>query len=174
MPCGSKGQCGCLKSSCEGTEICPACAPPTAGGSAAVKPKAGSDASKDRDATDKGEGPKRKSNGRTGKKNLSSDCVATLKEWYDKHTDWPYPATSDKVELAKKTGMQEETVNNWFINARKRLMNAKDREKLVLARPPLPPLPRFHVNYSGNICPVHTTPQHNTTQHNTWHSPWNG
>lgn len=95
------------------------------------------EASKEGDAIDKGEGSKRKSNGRTGKKNLSSECVATLKEWYDKHTDWPYPATSDKVELAKKTGMQEETVNNWFINARKRLMNAKDREKLVLDRPSL-------------------------------------
>ena len=173
MPCGSKSHCGCLKSSRKGTEICLECAP-TAGGAAAVKPKAGSDASKDRDATDKGEGPKRKSNGRTGKKNLSSECVAVLKEWYDKHTDWPYPATSDKVELAKKTGMQEETVNNWFINARKRLMNAKDREKLVLARPPLPPLPRFDVNTLGNICPVHTIPHHTTPQHNTWHSPWNG
>ena len=85
---------------------------------------------------DDGTGVKRKSNGRSGKKNLTSETVAILKEWYDKHTDWPYPGQADKTAMAAKTNMPEDTVNNWFINARKRLMSSKDREKMVRTQGP--------------------------------------
>jgi hypothetical protein len=43
-----------------------------------------------------GQTPKRSSNGRAGKRNLSSDVVCILKNWYEEHNDWPYPNDAEQ------------------------------------------------------------------------------
>ncbi len=43
-----------------------------------------------------GQTPKRSSNGRAGKRNLSSEVVCILKNWYEEHNDWPYPNDAEQ------------------------------------------------------------------------------
>jgi len=92
-----------------------------------TRPAALRSTSTDRDTADGEMKGTRKSNGRSGKKNIAAEVVVVLKEWYDTHTDWPYPTQAEKEEFAKKTGVPEDTVNNWFINARKRNRDPKDK-----------------------------------------------
>mmetsp|Transcript_44168 Transcript_44168/g.106702 ORF Transcript_44168/g.106702 Transcript_44168/m.106702 type:complete len:261 (+) Transcript_44168:159-941(+) len=112
----------------------PAAQGPTKAPKAPVAPPPAPESQPGGEAAKEGASVKRKSNGRAGKKNLTSECVAVLKEWYDQHTEWPYPTQHDKQELSKKVGMSEETVNNWFINARKRLMNRHEKERIIGAQ----------------------------------------
>jgi hypothetical protein len=64
--------------------------------------------------------PKRHSNGRSGKRNISGEIVDVLRAWFEEHEDWPYPNDSEQAELSVKTGVSPKVVNTWFINARKR------------------------------------------------------
>jgi hypothetical protein len=38
----------------------------------------------------------RKTNGRSGKKNIPAEAVTVLREWFDKHGEWPYPSQEQK------------------------------------------------------------------------------
>ncbi|KAK4377517.1 hypothetical protein RND71_003813 [Anisodus tanguticus] len=52
---------------------------------------------------------------------LPERAVTILRAWLFDHFLHPYPTDSDKVMLAKQTGLSRNQVSNWFINARVRL-----------------------------------------------------
>ncbi|GMI87185.1 hypothetical protein HRI_002387800 [Hibiscus trionum] len=52
---------------------------------------------------------------------LPEHAVAVLKTWLFEHFLHPYPSDSDKLMLARQTGLSRTQVSNWFINARVRL-----------------------------------------------------
>lgn len=56
-------------------------------------------------------------------RNLPPSAVAVLKEWmFDpKNTHHPYPSENEKERLQKKANINRKQLNNWFINARKRI-----------------------------------------------------
>ncbi|XWS07700.1 hypothetical protein CRYUN_Cryun41cG0012500 [Craigia yunnanensis] len=52
---------------------------------------------------------------------LPDRAVAVLKAWLFEHFLHPYPSDSEKLMLARQTGLSRTQVSNWFINARVRL-----------------------------------------------------
>ncbi|CAN8234642.1 unnamed protein product [Cochlearia groenlandica] len=52
---------------------------------------------------------------------LPENSVSILRAWLFEHFLHPYPKESEKVMLAKQTGLSKNQVANWFINARVRL-----------------------------------------------------
>ncbi|PON74588.1 Knotted like homeodomain transcription factor [Parasponia andersonii] len=52
---------------------------------------------------------------------LPESSVSILRAWLFEHFLHPYPKESEKVILAKQTGLTTKQVANWFINARVRL-----------------------------------------------------
>ncbi|XP_009404911.2 BEL1-like homeodomain protein 1 [Musa acuminata AAA Group] len=52
---------------------------------------------------------------------LPERSVSVLRAWLFEHFLHPYPKDSDKMMLAKQTGLTRSQVSNWFINARVRL-----------------------------------------------------
>ncbi|KAJ8558424.1 hypothetical protein K7X08_005190 [Anisodus acutangulus] len=52
---------------------------------------------------------------------LPERAVPVLRGWLFQHFLHPYPKDSDKIMLAKQTGLTRSQVSNWFINARVRL-----------------------------------------------------
>nr|XP_016442736.1 PREDICTED: BEL1-like homeodomain protein 1 [Nicotiana tabacum]XP_016442743.1 PREDICTED: BEL1-like homeodomain protein 1 [Nicotiana tabacum] len=52
---------------------------------------------------------------------LPERAVSVLRAWLFEHFLHPYPRDSDKMMLAKQTGLTRSQVSNWFINARVRL-----------------------------------------------------
>ncbi|CAA0837819.1 BEL1-like homeodomain protein 1 [Striga hermonthica] len=52
---------------------------------------------------------------------LPERSVSVLRAWLFEHFLHPYPKDSDKLMLAKQTGLTRSQVSNWFINARVRL-----------------------------------------------------
>jgi hypothetical protein len=58
---------------------------------------------------------------RRGQK-LDAHATRILRGWITKHRENPYPDEDEKDELALQTGLRIEQINNWFINARRRLL----------------------------------------------------
>ncbi|EYU37829.1 hypothetical protein ABFS82_02G020200 [Erythranthe guttata] len=52
---------------------------------------------------------------------LPETSVSILRAWLFEHFLHPYPKDSDKIMLARQTGLTRSQVSNWFINARVRL-----------------------------------------------------
>ncbi|KAM1382142.1 hypothetical protein ACFX2F_034642 [Malus domestica] len=52
---------------------------------------------------------------------LPESSVSILRAWLFEHFLHPYPKDSDKILLARQTGLTRSQVSNWFINARVRL-----------------------------------------------------
>ncbi|XWS67136.1 hypothetical protein CRYUN_Cryun05aG0261000 [Craigia yunnanensis] len=52
---------------------------------------------------------------------LPERAVTVLRAWLFEHFLHPYPTDTDKLLLAKQTGLSRGQVSNWFINARVRL-----------------------------------------------------
>ncbi|XP_055815668.1 BEL1-like homeodomain protein 6 [Solanum dulcamara] len=52
---------------------------------------------------------------------LPESSVSVLRAWLFEHFLHPYPKDSDKIMLARQTGLTRSQVSNWFINARVRL-----------------------------------------------------
>ncbi|KAF8112733.1 hypothetical protein N665_0062s0077 [Sinapis alba] len=52
---------------------------------------------------------------------LPDSSVLILRAWLFEHFLHPYPRDSDKIMLARQTGLSRGQVSNWFINARVRL-----------------------------------------------------
>ncbi|KAE8713383.1 BEL1-like homeodomain protein 7 [Hibiscus syriacus] len=52
---------------------------------------------------------------------LPESSVSVLRAWLFEHFLHPYPKDSEKIMLAKQTGLSRSQVANWFINARVRL-----------------------------------------------------
>ncbi|CAO3649477.1 unnamed protein product [Cunninghamella echinulata] len=65
------------------------------------------------------------SNGKTNKRrrgNLPKAVTLILKEWLSEHKKHPYPTEEEKDALAKQTGLTLNQISNWFINARRRIL----------------------------------------------------
>jgi hypothetical protein len=73
---------------------------------------------------------------RTASGKFEKNQVQPLTEWLLKHSSNPYPSMDDKADLAMKSGLSTQQVQNWFINMRKRhwtpMMNGKRRPRTFL------------------------------------------
>eukprot|EP00730_Choanoeca_flexa_P014985 TRINITY_DN6753_c0_g1_i1.p1 TRINITY_DN6753_c0_g1~~TRINITY_DN6753_c0_g1_i1.p1 ORF type:complete len:473 (+),score=72.55 TRINITY_DN6753_c0_g1_i1:120-1538(+) len=58
-----------------------------------------------------------------GRNNLPKEVTAKLKTWFFDHADHPYPNEEKKMELANECSLTIMQINNWFINARRRLIS---------------------------------------------------
>ena len=54
--------------------------------------------------------------------NLPKSAIAHLKKWLFEHVTHPYPSDEDKRVLAVRADISVFQVNNWFINARRRII----------------------------------------------------
>ncbi|KAI5165063.1 hypothetical protein NEIRO03_0127 [Nematocida sp. AWRm78] len=54
--------------------------------------------------------------------NYPKTITKILKTWLSKHIDNPYPDEVEKKYLIYKTGLGNTQINNWFINARRRIL----------------------------------------------------
>ncbi|ORX61495.1 Homeodomain-like protein [Hesseltinella vesiculosa] len=54
--------------------------------------------------------------------NLPKAVTAILREWLAEHKKHPYPTEDEKDYLAKRTGLTLNQISNWFINARRRIL----------------------------------------------------
>ncbi|KAK2710811.1 homeobox protein unc-62-like isoform X2 [Artemia franciscana] len=53
---------------------------------------------------------------------LPKQATAMLKEWIWQHKDRPYPTEEEKRMLAERGNITVHQINNWFINARRRIL----------------------------------------------------
>lgn len=53
---------------------------------------------------------------------LPAKAVTLFRAWLFSHLKFPYPTEDEKEELALKSGLKVTQVNNWFTNARRRLL----------------------------------------------------
>ncbi|CAH1107572.1 unnamed protein product [Psylliodes chrysocephalus] len=58
----------------------------------------------------------------TKRPHLPTKAKNHLKKWLFKHTDHPYPTDQEKQMLMKETNLSLLQVENWFINARRRIL----------------------------------------------------
>jgi hypothetical protein len=64
-------------------------------------------------------------NGKTNKRrrgNLPKAVTAILRDWLSDHKKHPYPTEDEKDYLANRTGLTLNQISNWFINARRRIL----------------------------------------------------
>ncbi|KAI9350139.1 hypothetical protein BDR26DRAFT_851909 [Obelidium mucronatum] len=72
--------------------------------------------------------------------NYSPEIRAILLSWLGLNREYPYPTDADKNDLAAKTGLTLQQVNNWFINARRRKYQYMLEDVNVKGNPsPVPP-----------------------------------
>lgn len=57
---------------------------------------------------------------------LPPNSVAIFRHWLFNHLESPYPSEEEKEELAHKAGLRITQVNNWFTNARRRILPRED------------------------------------------------
>ncbi|XP_050390430.2 uncharacterized protein LOC126809721 [Patella vulgata] len=56
---------------------------------------------------------------------LSSAAKNILNDWYECHSEHPYPTDEEKEDLAEKAGVSPAQVKSWFANKRSRTNNTK-------------------------------------------------
>ncbi|KAL0088060.1 Homeodomain-like protein [Phycomyces blakesleeanus] len=62
--------------------------------------------------------------------NLPKAVTAILREWLARHKKHPYPTEEEKASLARETNLTLNQISNWFINARRRILQPMlDREE---------------------------------------------
>ena len=59
------------------------------------------------------------------RKQLRPKATGTLKEWFERHLDFPYPSEDEKRLLASQCELTVEQVSNWFSNKRCRSKSIK-------------------------------------------------
>lgn len=70
------------------------------------------------------------SRGRT-RNNLPKETTYILLKWLEEHLNHPYPNSFEKTQLMFSTGLNQQQLSNWFINARRRKIRAmKQRQKV--------------------------------------------
>ncbi|KAI9493862.1 hypothetical protein BDB00DRAFT_871879 [Zychaea mexicana] len=67
--------------------------------------------------------------------NLPKAVTAILREWLSRHKKHPYPTEDEKATLARQTNLTLNQISNWFINARRRILQPmlqKERQARML------------------------------------------
>lgn len=59
---------------------------------------------------------------KTKRSNFPKHILRILKSWLKNHIESPYPTEMEKIALSEATGLDQTQINNWFINARRRLL----------------------------------------------------
>jgi hypothetical protein len=59
---------------------------------------------------------------------LPANAVAIFRNWFFSHLESPYPSEEEKEDLANRAGLRITQVNNWFTNARRRILPRQDIE----------------------------------------------
>jgi hypothetical protein len=72
--------------------------------------------------------------GRPRGKNLPTEMMVPLIEWYHAHLNCPYPTPEDKLSLSLRSGMTVGRVARWFVNIRSRYW----RPRMNRLKQPLP------------------------------------
>lgn len=54
--------------------------------------------------------------------NLPKAVTAILRDWLSRHKKHPYPTEEEKAALAAETNLNLNQISNWFINARRRIL----------------------------------------------------
>ncbi|OZJ02850.1 hypothetical protein BZG36_03230 [Bifiguratus adelaidae] len=54
--------------------------------------------------------------------NLPKNTTMILKDWLVKHKKHPYPSEEEKLALSQQTNLTMNQISNWFINARRRIL----------------------------------------------------
>ncbi|KAF7285529.1 hypothetical protein GWI33_010528 [Rhynchophorus ferrugineus] len=71
----------------------------------------------------------------TKRPHLPTRAKNHLKRWLFKHTDHPYPTDLEKQQLMKETNLSLLQVENWFINARRRILADLTKLKILKGQP---------------------------------------
>ncbi|GMG40307.1 unnamed protein product [Ambrosiozyma monospora] len=59
-------------------------------------------------------------NSKKKRTNLPKKTTVILLNWLNDNLDHPYPNSKEKLELIRRTGLTNQQLSNWFINARRR------------------------------------------------------
>ncbi|KAK1348569.1 homeobox KN domain-containing protein [Hamiltosporidium tvaerminnensis] len=59
---------------------------------------------------------------RNKRSNYPKQISKVLQNWLRENVNNPYPTEAEKIVLSDKTGLDQTQINNWFINARRRLL----------------------------------------------------
>ncbi|XP_066262106.1 uncharacterized protein [Euwallacea similis] len=73
----------------------------------------------------------------TKRPHLPTKAKNHLKRWLFNHTDHPYPTDVEKQQLMKETNLSLLQVENWFINARRRILADLTRLKSLKSHGPI-------------------------------------
>ena len=60
---------------------------------------------------------------------LPDAATNALKSWLFQHASRPYPSEEEKKQLSCMTGLSIVQINNWFGNARRRILKGKHQRK---------------------------------------------
>lgn len=63
--------------------------------------------------------------------NLPKETTYILLKWLNEHLDHPYPNSFEKTRLMMATGLNQQQLSNWFINARRRKIKGLRQRKVV-------------------------------------------
>lgn len=95
---------------------------------------------------------------------LPKSATQVMKSWLFQHIVHPYPTEDEKRQIAMQTNLTLLQVNNWFINARRRILQPMleasnpDQVKQKKSKPQNRPLQRFWpeslANYQPQISPA--------------------
>ncbi|RCK65320.1 Homeobox protein TOS8 [Candida viswanathii] len=66
---------------------------------------------------------------RKTRNNLPKEITYILLRWLNDHLNHPYPSSFEKNELMALTGLNQQQLSNWFINARRRKIKTLKEQK---------------------------------------------
>ena len=70
---------------------------------------------------------------RKTRNNLPKETTYILLRWLNDHLNHPYPNSFEKNQLMMSTGLNQQQLSNWFINARRRkIKSLKEQKRLNL------------------------------------------
>lgn len=66
---------------------------------------------------------------RKTRNNLPKETTYILLKWLNEHLNHPYPNSFEKNQLMMSTGLNQQQLSNWFINARRRKIKILKEQK---------------------------------------------
>ncbi|XP_064604645.1 homeobox protein PKNOX1-like [Liolophura sinensis] len=100
---------------------------------------------------------------------LPKSATSVMRSWLFQHIVHPYPTEDEKRQIAAQTNLTLLQVNNWFINARRRILQPMldssnpDQTKQKKSRPPSRPVQRFWPDKIANLQPQLSVPTETTS-----------